>query len=467
MSFLNRIKQLSREQAIKRMLELLPRFSSDNLIKMTYLAERIIGNEQDKEKVRYLRQIFQETPSAFKIAQEVVERISPNCRRKFVENFIINALLKGGAEREEFAGREGFLPPFLIVISPTMRCNLRCPGCYAGDYAKDFGLEIGVVDDIIGQAREMGIYFITFTGGEIFTRPDIFEMYEKYDDVYFQLYTNGLLITEDVARRLSELGNVAPMISVEGFREETNSRRGEGVFDKVTDVMERLKRHGIVFGFSATAMRNNTHLLSSDEFIDYMVEKGCLVGWYFQYVPMGRRPDLNMMATPEQRNTLRERITALRLRKPIFIGDFWDDGPSVGGCIAGGRQYLHINANGDIEPCVFAHFAVDNIKNKTLKEALQSDFFKAIRARQPYDGNLLRPCMIIDSPHVLRELVSEFRACPTHPGAGSLLTELAPGLDEYARRFGEITNPIWESEFQQQSEFCLAGEKEHERSAKV
>ena len=143
-----------------------------------------------------------------------------------------------------------------------------------------------------------------------------------------------------------------------------------------------------------------------------------------------------------------ERVTRMRREKNALISDFWCDGPLVGGCMAGGHNYLHINQNGDVEPCVFAHFAVDNIRDKSLAEALSSDFFRSIRSRQPYHDNLLRPCMIIDHPYVLRECVAQSGAKPTHPEAEGIITELAPDLDEYGEEYGKLADKVWEEQYQ-------------------
>jgi hypothetical protein len=131
----------------------------------------------------------------------------------------------------------------------------------------------------------------------------------------------------------------------------------------------------------------------------------------------------------------------------MLVCDFWNDAPYVGGCIAGGRYYFHINAHGDVEPCIFVHFAIDNIKDKSLWEALRSPFFEAIRSRQPYHHNLLRPCMIIDHPNVLRELCAECHPQPTHPGSESVVTSLCGALDQYASGITEFLDPPWQRDF--------------------
>ena len=133
-----------------------------------------------------------------------------------------------------------------------------------------------------------------------------------------------------------------------------------------------------------------------------------------------------------------QRVREFRSTRPIFIADFWNDGDYVDGCIAGAKKYLHINCHGDVEPCVFAHFAVDNIKGKKLKDVINSEFFRSIKARQPFCKDHRMPCMIIDNPEILRSVVKETGAKPTHPGAETLVTELAPSLDEYSRGLREV-----------------------------
>ena len=173
-----------------------------------------------------------------------------------------------------------------------------------------------------------------------------------------------------------------------------------------------------------------------------------MFGWYFQYIPIGKKPNIKLMSTPEQRNELRRFLKHIRKTKSIFIGDFWNDGPFVKGCIAGGRGYLHINNKGNVEPCVFTHFAVDNIKEKSLKEALNSKLFKTIRARQPYHKNLLTPCMIIDNPSVFRKIVEETKPYSTDQEDAIIKDpEIIKHLDKYSKKMHELTDNVWEKEY--------------------
>jgi MoaA/NifB/PqqE/SkfB family radical SAM enzyme len=419
-------------------LRALPRISEDRLLSLPLVRSGLEAISKYPEG----RDFFQ---SLLLQARRLSTVCSKACFQKFAQNLIINEFLLAGPRREAFHRRYGFDPPFLLVISPTMRCNLSCYGCYAGQYTKDQELSTETLHRILGEAKEMGIYFITLSGGEPFIRPDLLDLFATHGDLYFQVYTNGTFIDPSMAQRLSQLGNVLPAISIEGFEAETDARRGPGHFRRILSAMEHLRAEGVLFGFSATATRQNTELIVSDEWVDFFAQQGCFIGWYFNYIPIGKKPSMDLMPTPEQRIYRRRRLVELRKRTPMVLADFWNDGPLVGGCIAADR-YLHINSRGDVEPCVFVHFAVDNIREKSLAEILDSPFFHAIRRRQPYSSNYYRPCMIIDHPHILREVVRQSGAHPTHEGADSVLYHLAPELDRYAQRYGHLADALWEEQ---------------------
>ncbi|MCX6357564.1 MAG: radical SAM protein [Candidatus Aureabacteria bacterium] len=352
MGVINRVINYTQRRGLREIMTRLPSSSPENLVRMTHLAEILTRNHDDKEILRQMREAFRQNHPSLQLARNAIARLSPNCRDRLVNNLMISALVIGNSMREnEIYQREGFTPPLLMVISPTMRCNLNCYGCYAGGYRQDFGLPFELIDRVITEGKELGIYFITFSGGEIFIREDIWEIYAKHPDVYFQLYTNGTLIDRETAQRLAELGNVAPMISTEGMEQRTDARRGAGTFKRIMQAMEHLAEAGVLFGASCTETRDNMEEICAPEFIDLLIDKGALVIWYFQYIPIGRTPVMELVPTPAQRDEFRRRVRDLRNTKPIFIGDFWNDGYYVGGCIAGGRQYIHINANGDVEPC--------------------------------------------------------------------------------------------------------------------
>jgi MoaA/NifB/PqqE/SkfB family radical SAM enzyme len=306
----------------------------------------------------------------------------------------------------------------------------------------------------------MGIHLVLMTGGEPFLRKDLFDLFKKHPDTIFQIYTNGSLIDEGMVERFVELGNVIPAISLEGFREETDGRRGKGQFDRITKVMDWLKEAGIFFAISTTQTSKNTDILTSDEFIDFLIEKGCILLWNFHYLPIGRAPDLSLMTTPEQRNRTRERYAYFRATKPILMVDFWNDGCLTQGCIAGGRKYFHVNARGDVEPCVFCHFASDNVKEKSLIEALNSPLFREFRSRQPFSENLFRNCPLIDHPEQGKEIALKFARYFTHEGADEFFNELSPDIDAYSKAYGEIAEAAWKERMERQDDKPLpAGKK--------
>lgn len=446
MEFLNRVKDMTREQVANTMLALLTHVSSDTFTKLAVLSSRLVEGESGNSAVRAVQESLQEGENgqAARMFKRVMTELSPHCLKTVARNLFINGLLKSSAIRAEFEKREGFGPPFTILISPTMQCNLQCLGCYSGRYVREKGLPHALMDRLLEEARSMGILFIVFSGGEPLTRQDdLFRLIDKYNDMFFMFYTNGTLITDSVADELHRLGNAGAIISLEGFEQATDARRGKGVYKKIMDAMDRLRKRGVPFGTSLTVTSRNIEELTSEEYFQHLTDKGVMVCWFFLFMPVGKDPDVSLMPTPDQRECLRQRGSVLRAKFPIFIADFWNDAPYVGGCIAGGRNYLHINANGDVEPCVFTHFAVDRIHDKTLLDVLRSDFFSTIRSKQPYSENLLTPCMIIDNPHVYRDVVRACCAYPTHEGAQDVLQKIQVDLDDYGRRIRALEDQVW------------------------
>jgi len=459
MDFYQRAKRYSIEKFTTSALSLLSNASTENLIRLTYLAEKIPQKESYREKIRWIRTLFQTDHPGLAIARRVLSETHPHHRKKLISNFIVNQLLVGTNRRKVFEAERGFYPPDAMLISPTMRCNLNCYGCYSGVYSHE-ELPYEVLDRLMGECKEMGIHLVLMTGGEPFLRKDVFDLFEKHEDMTFQIYTNATMIDEEMIDRFVVLGNVAPAISLEGLREETDGRRGRGQFDQIVKVMDGLRKAGIFFAVSTTQTSQNTDVLTSDAFIDFLVEKGCILLWNFHYVPIGRDPDLSLMATPEQRSRMRERLSYFRATKPILFVDFWNDGCLTQGCIAAGRKYFHVNARGDVEPCVFCHFASDNIKEKSLFEALNSPLFREIRSRQPLSENLYRPCLLMDHPQQGREFALQHAKYFTHEGAEQLFTDFAQAIDRYAKTYGEIAEAAWKEKKESQSpEPLSAGRK--------
>ncbi|ACK42997.1 MULTISPECIES: radical SAM protein [Dictyoglomus] len=414
--------------------------------KLLNLVKRFSPDEGTDKIISTIEEYLQKDPAVQRLIHRVFTDYDPNYASRIFANVILNVGFFWIYFNNENQKKD--IPtPYTILISPTMRCNLQCIGCYAGNYTKNDDLPPETVERIIKEGEEIGTYFYTVLGGEPFVYPGLLDIVNRHPRSVFQIFTNATLLDENKIERFWKSKNVVPVLSLEGGKEETDYRRGLGVYEKVVNAMDLLKKAGIPFGYSITLTRNNFEAVTKPEFYQWLANKGAFFGWTFLYMPVGKDDDPSLMPTPEQRAEYGKFIRKIRGHLPIYPMDFWNDAPYVGGCIAGGRRYLHINHKGEVEPCIFAHFAVDNIKEKSLVEVLNSEFFKEIRKRQPFHENLLLPCMIIDSPWILREIVQKTGAHPTHPGADDIITKFAPIIDEYAKGVRKALNPIWVEEF--------------------
>lgn len=358
----------------------------------------------------------------FEMAKRKFPVLSPQTQKKLAFNLFFNTIHLGDRAREKYKEKYGEYPPFFLLISPSMACDLRCEGCYAWKYPKDKSLSVEKMREILTEARdEMGIHFIAISGGEPTYWPHLEQIAAEFDDMFFMVYTHGQRIDDAMAARFGELGNIYPTISIEGSKEFTDARRGPGAWERILGAMDHLARHGVLFGYSLTHTKYNHEAACSDAFMDEMIAHGAAYGWVFQYIPVGRSPNMDLVPTGQQRVERRERIQAARANKPLLVFDFWNDGDAVDGCLAWGRKYAHVTARGYVEPCVFVHFAKDSVHDKTLGECLRSDVFREMRAKAPFGNDLRRPCPQIDHPEILREAVQKHGMFGTHDDAADIM----------------------------------------------
>jgi len=273
------------------------------------------------------------------------------------------------------------------------------------------------------------------------------------------MYTNGTLITPEIAARMAKTGNIVPQISLEGWRERTDKRRGEGVFDQVMTAMDNLFQAGVLFGFSLTATEENAEEILSEEFIDFLFkEKHALIGWIFQYMPIGRAYTLDLMPTPQKRFWMWNQTWKLIREKKVFLADFWNSGTVVDGCLSAGGHgnggYLYIEWNGNVTPCVFVPYSPVNVKTiyergGNLNNIYSEPFFANIRNWQKNrkGESLLNPCLIRDHNVFLREIIDQYHAQPIDQNASSALQDpvYAEGMDRYATAYGQISNKVWDT----------------------
>jgi MoaA/NifB/PqqE/SkfB family radical SAM enzyme len=398
-------------------------------------------------------------------------RLSAGTRQGIIR-VLLGQVLTGESERmRPFREKYGIEPPSFLTISPTQKCNLLCQGCYAmSSNADKATLSYDVFRRILKDKKdEWGSHLTVISGGEpLAYRSDgkgLLDIVREFDDCYFMMYTNGTLITDEVAAQMSELGNISPAISVEGWEQETDARRGKGVFRKIEKAIDNLRRHGVVFGISVTATRQNAETILSDKFTDYFFhERGAIYCWIFHYMPIGRSCNLELMITPEQRRWMLQRESELIFGKKMFLIDFWNGGALSVGCISAGRAggYFYIDWNGNISPCVFFPYYVDNIyevyrTNRSLSSLLTKPLFESIRSwQEEYRNNgsgrktqnLFAPCPIRDHYSFAREAVGRFDAKPMDVEAARSLQDQAyqQGMVDYGRKTCDLLNPMWEEE---------------------
>lgn len=361
-----------------------------------------------------------------------------------VRNFFVNASLSGMRKQAESRQKYGCNVPWAILMDPTSACNLHCTGCWAAEYGNKLNMTYEELDSIINQANALGTYMFLYSGGEPLVRKkDIIRLCEAHPDCQFTAFTNGTLIDEAFAEDMLRVKNFIPAISVEGFAEATDFRRGQGTFAQVEKAMEILREHKLPFGLSCCYTSQNVEVIGSEAYFDQMVEWGARFCWLFTYMPVGKEAVPELMVSPEQRKFMYERVRAFRETKPLFTLDFWNDGEYSEGCLAGGRVYLHINANGDYEPCAFIHYSDTNIRTHTLLEALQAPLFTAYKEGQPWNKNHLRPCPLLDNPHALVDAVEKSGAHSTDLQDPENVRDLAVKCEGPAERWAPVADELW------------------------
>ncbi|PSV20319.1 radical SAM protein [Photobacterium kishitanii] len=375
-----------------------------------------------------------------------LKKLSPNCRKKLIQNLIINHGVLGAKEREQNKEKYGTNIPFLVLLSPTYQCNLECVGCYSMLYGNEYHFTKDEMYNILTQFYNLGVRFFTFTGGEPFVYKYMYEIFEDFNDCYFMIYTNGTLLKENKVKKLAELGNVAITISIEGGEEYTDWRRGEGVFQKTCETRELLKQYGVLTGASLMATSENHAEIMSDEFWNFLVDENVEYVWTFQYMPTGADANFDLVPTPKQRYERFHKLEVMRKGGTFaFLADFWNHGFLVNGCMSGGSNYLHINAKGGAEPCVFQPYAADNVRDKPIIDILRSKFFEGYKKDIPFNDNLMQPCPIIDNPEEFRKHIQDVGAVPQYEGADGYL-KFGDQLDSLAKEWEKYAIKIWDEE---------------------
>ena len=443
MKLTTKVKNAAICTAIQTALDYLEKDPEKNAPKIMDLVDKLTPAGWYESQRRLIRQAIEEKGNWYQLILRIYA-LDPGVRKAFFTNFITNASLKGSALQEETAEKNNCNVPWAILLDPTSACNMHCTGCWAAEYGHKLNLSLETIDSIIRQGKEMGTYMYIYTGGEPLVRKkDLIKLCEMHPDCEFLCFTNGTLIDEEFCQEMLRVKNFVPALSLEGFEAANDSRRGEGVYQKVMHAMDLMRSHKLAFGVSVCYTSRNYQDVSSEAFYDKIIEMGALFVWFFHYMPVGNDASPELLLSPEQREVMYHKIREYRGTKAIFGMDFQNDGEYVGGCIAGGRRYLHINAKGDVEPCVFIHYSNVNIHDCTLLEALKSPLFQAYHDNQPFNNNHLRPCPMLENPERLRKLVKDTGAVNTDYEAPETADHLCDKCEAYAASWKPTAEKLW------------------------
>ena len=421
------------------------------------LVEKILGDTWKPESYAMFRDIFANPDGKW---AKYINHITRDMDQEMVSTFLLNAAYEGGFRgyktAQEASEEHDCNIPWIVLMDPPSACNMHCTGCWAAEYGHKQSLSYDVMNKVLSEGKELGLHACLFTGGEpLIRKKDILRLCEEHKDIAFHAFTNGSLIDDQFCQDLLRVKNFMVSISIEGFEEANDSRRGDGHFETVMKAMDLLRSYRIPFGVSICYTSRNYKDVTSDDFLDMLIEKGCVFAWYFHYMPVGMNASIDLLLTPEQRLYMKERIRWIRgldEGKELFAIDFQNDGEYVSGCVAGGKYYCHINAAGDVEPCVFIHYSGANVNEKSFLECLKQPLFLAYREGQPFNDNHLRPCPMLENPEILQKLVKETGAKSTDLEAPESAEHLCGKCVEYAKNWKPVAERVWNEDHPQEPE---------------
>ena len=430
---------------VDQALNYLDKDPHENLPKLLNIVEKFDLNHALSNQIKNVREgLYGENDNWRKLVDSIYQDVDSEIIKTLFKNAVLNSVVLSRSLKEEVKSKYDCNVPWAILLDPTSACNLSCTGCWASEYGNKLNLSFDEIDSIITQGKEIGIFMYIYTGGEPLVRKkDIIDLCKKHNDCVFLAFTNATLIDEDLAKQIREVKNFVPAISIEGDKKTTDSRRGDGTYDKVVHAMEILRKYKVPFGASTCYTSANYESITDDEYFDRLISFGAKFAWFFHYMPIGNDAVPELLLNPDQRETVYRKIRDVRNRKSIFLIDFQNDGEYIGGCIAGGRDYFHINPNGDVEPCVFIHYSDSNIREKTLIECLTSPLFMAYKEGQPFNCNHLMPCPMLENPEKLRDIVHATGAHSTDLISEESVDNLCAKCSSYSEEWRPRAEEIW------------------------
>ena len=323
-----------------------------------------------------------------------------------------SASKKASSKRKKAEENGEHIPPFLIA-SITSKCNLHCAGCYSRcNHATVDSEPVSQLTDeewfkIFDEADDLGISFILLAGGEPMSRRGVIEAAGKKKNILFPVFTNGTFMDEKYFNLFDESRNLIPIMSIEGRKELTDTRRGPGVYDKLISNMDELKKRGLIFGASVTVTKENVREVTSDDFLKELSGRGCKAVIYVEFVPVTEE-SRDLTPGDDEREYLKKSIADLREKRPdmVYIS-FPGDEKSSGGCVAAGRGFFHINSHGGAEPCPFSPYSDVNIKNTSLREAMRSPLFMALQSGDILMDDHEGGCVLYEKRELVEQLIKK------------------------------------------------------------
>jgi len=431
------VSEVAKRIAFSKAYEFLDRNPEQNFLKLVDWLEKLDKNGFVASQLPTIKKYASDPDNNwYKLALSLWNDVDDEVRKTLFTNFMINGDVLNNSRLEENRREYECNIPWAVTI------NLD-PAENADGSLKDEALSFDELDSLVEQGKALGVYMYAFCGSEPLERRDnLIALCNKNSECVFLCLTRGAAIDPEMAHDLLRVRNCIPVIAVDGFQKDTDAREGEGAFFKAVQAMNLLKKEKALFGISCCYNGQNCEIVGSEAFFDTVIDWGAKFASFSAYMPTGSGTDGEWMLSAEQRAYFHRQLKAFRKTKSLMTIDHWNDGDFMGGCLAGGRGYVHINAGGDVEPCLYVHYSDSNIREKTLLQALQSPFCKSFHEQQPFNANLLRPCPMMDSPERIVKLVEDAGAVCTAP-ASIDIRELSGCCRDFARDWKTVADEMW------------------------
>ncbi len=448
MAMQHRAQHASASFVLDKILKYVDKDPDNNLLELLEKAQTLFGGLFPEKYFQMFKKGAQDKDNNYrKLALSILSDVDRNDIKTMILALGLHAAYYGTKDVRENRDKLGCNIPWTILFDPTSECNRKCKGCWSAEYGNAQNLTLDEMRGIVTQGKALGTHNYMLTGGEpLMRKDDVLTVCKENRDCFFLIYTNATMIDQTLCDQIHEAGNITLALSIEGTKEDNDYRRGAGAYDKTVAAMKLLKDNKILFGVSVCYTQKNIPSVTDPAFLDFLIAGGVKYAWYFNYMPIGPGADKNLIPTPEQRKYMYSWLRTIRnskTGKPMFIVDFQNDGEFVGGCIAGGRNYFHINSAGDIEPCVFIHYSDSNIRTHTLMQALKNPLFSEYRRNQPFNDNHLRPCPMLENPDRLREIIKSTGAKSSDMLIQEDVDTLCGKCDAFALAWQPVADELW------------------------